>query len=211
MKKKISKIYTSLKKLFGKVFTKKVVKSVLLPLAVIAILYLSRSLIFAAWVNGRPIFRLSLVKELERQGGKQVLDSLIDKSLIYREAKLNKIKIEKKELDSEIKKIEDLVSAQGLTLDDALKFNNQTRQNLVEQIKTQKLVEKLLSSKITISEAELKDYFTKNKSLFGQNPVFDKVKDQVYDQLFKQKLSEIYSSWIADLKAKAKILYFVNL
>ena len=209
--KKISKILALIKKLLKKIFTKKVLLSFFLPLAVIAILYLGRSLIFAAWVNGRPVYRLSLTRELEKQGGKQVLDGLIEKALINSEAAKNKIKVEQSEIDSEIKKIEEMISGQGLTLDDALKFRNQTKKDLTRQIEIQKMVEKLLSSKIVITDAELKDYFNTNKSLFGQNPVFDKVKDQVNSQLFQQKLSEQYSAWITDLKAKAKILYFVNL
>ncbi len=203
MKKKISK--------FLKIFTKRRLIIALIVLLVLTGLYFSRSLIFAAWVNGRPVYRLSLTRELEKQGGKQVLEGLIEKALINSEAKKNNVKVEQSEIDSEIKKIEEAVSGQGLSLDEALKFRNQTRKDLAGQIKIQKIVEKLLSSKIIITDAEAEDYFSKNKSLFGQNPIFDKVKDQVKSQLFQQKLSSEYSSWITDLITKAKILYFVNL
>lgn len=194
-----------------KVFTKKRVIVALIIVLLSTGIYFSRSLIFAAWVNGRPVYRLSLISELEKQGGQQVLDGLIEKALINSEAAKNKIKVEQSEIDSEIKKIEEMVSGQGLSLDDALKFRNQTRKDLVDQIKIQKIVEKLLSLKIVITDAELKDYFNTNKSLFGQNPVFDKVKDQVKNQVLQQKLSEQYNTWITELKTKAKILYFINL
>ena len=203
MKKKISKVL--------KVFTKKGVIAALAVILILGGLYFFRSLIFAAWVNGRPVYRLSLTSELEKQGGKQVLDGLIEKALINSEARKNNVKVEQSEIDAEIKKIEEMVAGQGLSLDEALKFRNQTRKDLIDQIKIQKMVEKLLSSKITITDAEAKDYFDKNKSLFGQNPVFDKVKDQVNNQLFQQKLSEQYNTWITELKTKAKILYFINL
>ena len=203
MKKKISKIL--------KVFTKKRVIAALIVALLLSGLYFSRSLIFAAWVNGRPVYRFSLISELEKQGGKQVLDGLIEKALINSEAAKNKIKVEQSEIDSEVKKIEEMVAGQGLSLDEALKFRNQTRKDLIDQIKIQKIVEKLLASKIVITDADLKDYFTKNKSLFGTNPAFDKVKEQVKNQVLQQKLSEQYSAWITELKTKAKILYFVNL
>ncbi|MCX6706232.1 MAG: hypothetical protein NTV24_03990, partial [Candidatus Woesebacteria bacterium] len=115
------------------------------------------------------------------------------------------------EIDTEIKNIEQTVSGQGISLDEALNLRGMTRKDLTDQIKTQKTVEKILSSKIVITDQELKDYFNANKTLFGQNPVFDKVKDQVNTQLFQQKLSEQYTTWITDLKTKAKILYFVKL
>ena len=200
-----------MKEKINKLLSKKVLLSIFLPIAVLLVLYLSRSLIFAAWVNGRPVYRLSLTRELEKQVGNQALEGLIEKALINSEARKNNVKVEQSEIDSEIKKIEEMVSSQGLTLDEALKFRNQTRKDLVDQIKIQKMVERLLSSKITITDAEAKDYFDKNKSLFGQNPVFDKVKEQVKSQLFQQKLSELYNTWITDLKTKAKILYFVKL
>ena len=203
MKKRISKLL--------KFFTKRRVISTLAVILILGGLYFSKSLFFAAWVNGRPVYRLSLTRELEKQGGQQVLDGLIEKALINSEAKKNNIKVEQSEIDAEIKKIEEMVSGQGLTLDEALKFRNQTRKDLVDQIRIQKIVEKLLSSKIIITDQEAKDYFNKNKSLFGQNPVFDKVKDQVTSQLFQQKLSSEYNTWITDLKTKAKILYFVKL
>lgn len=218
MLKKLKKLFQFKKALlvkFGKFlkkfFAKKSVIASLIVIFILALLYFARSLFFAAWVNGRPISRLSLTKELEKQGGQQVLDSLIERSLVYSEAQKSNIKVEQSEVDSEIKKIEEMISAQGLTLDEALQFRNQTRTDLIDQIKIQKLVEKLLASKIVITDKELKDYFDKNKSLFGQNPVFDKVKDQVKEQVFQQKLSEEYTTWITDLKTKAKILYFIHL
>ena len=203
MKKKISKAL--------KVFTKKRVIVFLAVVLLLTGLYFSRSLIFAAWVNGKPVYRFSLVRELEKQGGKQVLDSLIEKSLISSEAQKSKITISQSEIDTEIKNIEQTVSGQGISLDEALNLRGMTRKDLTDQIKTQKTVEKILSSKIVITDQELKDYFNANKTLFGQNPVFDKVKDQVNTQVFQQKLSKQYTTWITDLKTKAKILYFVNL
>lgn len=203
MKKKISKIL--------KVFTKKRTITALVVILVLAGLYFSRSLIFAAWVNGKPVYRYTLVRELEKQGGKQVLDGLIEKSLVDSEAKKNNVAISKEEITNEIKNIETTVSAQGISLDEALSLRGMSRADLEGQIKTQLTVEKILSSKITITDAELKDYFNSNKTLFGQNPVFDKVKDQVQAQLFQQKLSTEYSTWITELKTKAKILYFIKL
>lgn len=205
--KKISKILVS----FKKIFTKKRIITTLVVILVIVGLYFSRSLIFAAWVNGKPVYRYSLVRELEKQGGKQVLASLIEQSLISSEAKKSNITVSSVEIEAEIKKIEETISGQGISLDEALNLRGMTRKDLEKQIGTQKIVEKVLASKILITDQEVKDYFNANKTLFGQNPVFDKVKDQVKTQLFQQKLSEQYNTWITDLKAKAKILYFVNL
>jgi hypothetical protein len=211
MKKMLNNLVSFLKKLSKKVFTRKILLTVFLPIVVLLVLYLSRSLIIAAWVNGRPVFRYSVTRELEKQGGKQVLAGLIEKSLVASEAKKNNITVSQSDIDAQIKSIETTVTAQGVSLDEALSLRGMTRADLTDQIKTQIIVEKILSPKITITDQEVKDYFTTNKSLFGQNPVFETVKDQVKAQVFQQKLSTEYNTWITDLKAKAKILYFVNL
>jgi len=207
MRKKISKILVSLKK----IFTKKRVITFLVIVLVLTGVYFSRSLIFVAWVNGKPVYRYSLVRELEKQGGKQVLASLVEQALISAEAKKSNVTISEIEIETEIKKIEETISGQGISLDEALNLRGMTRKDLEKQINTQKIVEKILASKILLTDQEVKDYFNANKTLFGQNPVFDKVKDQVRAQLFQQKLSEQYNTWITDLKTKAKILYFINL
>lgn len=173
-------------------------------------LYLSRSLIFAAWVNFRPIFRLSLIRELEKQGGKSVIESLIEKSLVYQEASRKKVKITDQVIDQEIVKIETLIKAQGLNLDDFLSFRGQKRNDLIEQIRFQKTVENLLSDRILVSEEEIKQFFEKNKNFYEKGTTLEKVKNQIRDQLFQTKLVEEYQKWIKELKTKAKIFYFVK-
>ena len=175
-----------------------------------AALYLSKSLIFAAWVNTRPIFRWSLVRELEKQGGQSVINSLVEKSLIFQEAAKSKVRITDEDINNELKRIEELVKSQGLSLEEALSFRGQNKNDLREQIRLQKIVEKLLSSKISISDEEIKNFFQENKSLFEKDATLEKVKDQVKGQLFQVKLNEEYRKWIEELKAKAKIFYFVK-
>lgn len=188
----------------------RLVRIIITFLLVVLLLYLLRSLFIAAWVNGRPILRSQLTYELEKQGGKTVLDSLIQKSLIYQEAAKNKIKISDQIINAETQKIEDLLKAQGTSLDEALSFRGQTRTGFVNDIKLQKTVEALLASKILISDKEIGDYFIENKALFAKGSTLEKVKDQVKNQLLQQKLTEEYQKWIEELKAKAKIFYFIK-
>src|SRR4030042_6567735 len=59
---------------------------VLVILVLAAAGYRYKSLVVAATVNGAPIYRLSLIKQLEPQGGKTILDGIIEKTLIEQEA-----------------------------------------------------------------------------------------------------------------------------
>ena len=193
-----------------RIFTRKRVFLSLVIILVTALLYVGRSLFFAAFVNKTPIFRVSLLRELEKQGGSQVLENLIDKVLVEQEAKKAKIVVTDEELDTQIKNIEDVIKAQGLTLEDALKFRGMTKNDLIAQIKMQEGIKKLLGPQITVTDEEIKDYFSKNKATFPVGSTLEKVKDQIQSALLQQKLSEKYSSWIADIRAKAKILYFLK-
>lgn len=186
------------------------IKVVFVAILVLGLLYLGKSLFFAAFVNTTPILRISLIKELEKQGGSQVLENLIDKSLVAQEAKKAKIVVTREEIDIQVKSIEDIIKAQGLTLEDALKFRGMTKNDLIEQIKYQENIKKLLGAQIVITDDEIKDYFTKNKSSYPAGSTLEKVKDEVKDAILQQKLSEQYASWIAKIRGEAKILYFLN-
>ncbi|MCL5433096.1 MAG: SurA N-terminal domain-containing protein, partial [Patescibacteria group bacterium] len=74
-------------------------------LIVLAILYLKKDLLIAATVNGQPITRISVVSELESQAGKQVLDQIVTKTLIFQEAKKQNVNVTQKDIDSEIEKL----------------------------------------------------------------------------------------------------------
>ena len=50
---------------------------------ILLVLFLLKSVFIAAIVNGQPVWRIPLIRNLEKQGGKQVLNSLITNILIY--------------------------------------------------------------------------------------------------------------------------------
>lgn len=173
------------------------------------LIYFSRPLLVAALVNGKPVSRLSVVQELEKQAGSEVLENLIDRQLILQEAEKKGVKVSKEEINKEIARIEDMLKEQNLSLDQALKIQRQTRESLNEQIKIQKIVEILLKEQVAISDEEVKKYYDENKELYGQSK-FEEVKDRVREEMVRQKLSTEYTTWIASLRKEAKINYFIS-
>ncbi len=139
--------------------------------------------------------------ELEKEGGKNVLDSLITKALILQEAKKQKITATQADIDNEIKDLEANLKKQGQDLDTALSSQGLTRKDLGDQMKTQVLIKKLLSTQIAVTDQEIADYIKQNKTA---------TKDDAKAALTQQKLSEKFQSWMADLKSKAKIDYYVK-
>ena len=65
----------------------------ILVLALGLVVLFLRFFLIVAVVNGRPITHISLIRELEKQGGQSVLDNLVEKALIFQEATSKNISI----------------------------------------------------------------------------------------------------------------------
>lgn len=177
---------------------------------VIVALVFAKGLFVAATVNGSPISRWSVIKELEKQGGKQALESMIDSKVIEGEINKQKITIDQSEVDAEIKKIETQVSAQGGTLDQALAAQGMTKEKLIQQITIQKKLQKLLADKVAVSEAEIDAYIKDSKATLPKDMKMEDFRKKIGEQLKQQKFQQEAQTWVSDLTAKAKIKYYVN-
>jgi len=169
-----------------------------------------KGLFVAALVNGEPISRLSLIQQLEKQGGKQALSALVNQALILQEAKKKNIQVSQAEIDASAKQIEDSLKSQGQNLDTALAMQGMTRQDFLIQLKLRNLVEKLLADKIKVTDKEISDYIEKNKATLPTNLTSDEIKKSVEEQLKQQKLGSASQAWIQELNKSAKINYFVT-
>lgn len=177
---------------------------------ILGLLYLAKSLFVVAVVNGQPIDRFTFTKEMQQQAGKKVLTDMITKSLILQEANKKHITVSDKNVDDQMKTIENNVKSQGQNLDQLLAAQGMNRDQLREQIRIQKIVEKILANQIKVSDQEVDNYIDKNKANFPQGTTDAQMKAQTIQQLQQSKLSSAYQSWIAVLEKNAKITYFVN-
>lgn len=190
---------------------KKTVYISLLILFGLFLLYSKLDLFFAAFVNGQPVTKRALVKELEKLGGQQVLESLITKNLIYQEARKQKIIINEDEINKQVEDLKTQLSNQGMTLESALSMEGQTEDDFRQSLRTKLLVEKMLASKVNISDEEINQYFEDNKDSFAKGATLETVKEQITEALYQDKLATAYSSWIKELKDKAKIKYILKI
>lgn len=175
----------------------------------IAGVFYSKSLIMAATVDGSIITRLGVIRQLEKQGGKNVLESLITEKLIEHEAAKKAIVISDDEVTQGEKAIEANIAQQGGTLKDALLQKGLTEEDLKKQIKIQKKVEKLLADKIGVTQDEVTKFMTDNKVVPPKGKEAE-TKTQVEAQLRNQKLGQEAQKWIAALKSQAKITHYVD-
>ena len=160
-----------------------------------------------ATANGVNISRIEFYKTLESQGGKQVLDQLVQEALIESEAAKKGIKVDQKIVDEEIAKIETKIKAQGMTLDDALKAQGMTREELNNQVKLQKMVSLLATPKTEITQAEIDKFLADNKAQLPKTATKEELQKLAKDQLISQATSQAISTWLTNIKKDAKIIY----
>lgn len=214
MAKTVKKTKIAVKSIAAKI-PKKFLIYGLAVLAIGLVLYFGAKTFFVASVNGRLISRLSVIRALEKQGGKKTLDVLVVKSLINQEAKKKKVTATAKEIEEELAKIEKSVTAQGSTLDAVLAQEGMSRDTLVDEIRLQVLVKKMVGQDVKISDKEIDDYIESQKqqmALLGteMTPENEPSRDEVSTQLKQQKLQEKIQSFVAELKEKAIVNYFVT-
>ena len=175
-----------------------------------AFLYFFRGFFVAAVVNGQPRPRLAVVRETEKQSGKQALNTLVRNTLIEQEAKKQNVSVSDDEINSEMKKVENTLSKQGQKLDQVLALQGMTREDLRKLIRLDKLVGKMVGKDVKVSDKDVADYIDKNKDTLPKDQSEDQIKNTVKERLRQQQLNSKVQSWLANLQSKAKILYFVQ-
>lgn len=191
-------------------FKKRHIVILLGVLLLAGLLYYFRGYFVVATVNGQPISRVSLVRELEEQNGKQALTSLITKTLIEQEARKKNVTVSDSEVDTQIKEIETNLEKQGQKLNAALEAQGMSINTLRNQIRLQKLVEKLVGN-VAISDKEVNEYLEQNKESLPTDQKPEQLKPQIKEQLRQTKLNEKIQTWLSDIQTKAKITHFTNL
>ncbi len=182
----------------------------LIFLLLLGLIYFSVRFFLVASVNGQLVDRLTIIKELEKQGGKKTLDVVIVKTLINQEAKKRKLAVSQQEIDAELQKIEKNVTSQGSTLDALLLQQGMTKSDLANEIKLQLLVTKMVGDNINVTDKEIDDYIDSQKIQISSNPDQEFPREQIKQQIKQQKLQKKIQAFVADLKAKAKINYFIK-
>jgi foldase protein PrsA len=184
---------------------------ILIPLILLTLLYALRGFFLAATVNGQPITRVAVVSELERQGGSQALNALITKNLILQQSREKNVSVSQKEVDDELKKIEDNLKQQGQNLNQVMAMQGLTRESLIEQIRLQKLIEKMVGKDVKVTDKEVNDYINQNREIVApEGTDVKQAQDRVRQQLRQQKVNQEIRSWLDKVRKDAKVNCFVG-
>lgn len=186
---------------------------VVLIAVVLGLLFWLRGELIVAMVNNHPITRIHLIKELEKQYGKQVIDTLVTRKIIEQSAQKQNITISDQEIDEEIKSLEKRVSDTGQSLAELLAFQGMTQQELRENIRIQKVVEKLASKDVAVTDKEVDDYLAQSQPEVdpttgeAPEPVSAEERAQIKESLTQQKQSEAIQKYLQEARNQAQIEY----
>jgi foldase protein PrsA len=193
-------------------FTAKQKKMMVLAAMIViplALAFYFKSHFIAATVDGSPISRLTVIRELERQGGETVLNALITDKLVDAEAARKGIVLSDEELNEEIDKLKKGVTDMGGSFEEALAERGFTEESLRRNIATQLKIRKLLADVISVTEEEIDSYITESGIEIPAGNEAE-LREQVRTELEDGKFTQEAEGFIEGLKAQADITYYVN-
>ncbi len=185
------------------------IKDLIIPVVIVAIallVWFFKNEFIVATVNGQPITRYAVIKELEKKNGKTVLESLVTEKLITQEAENRKVEVTTADVNKEISNIEKSITSQGQNLDLILSQQGMNRADLTKQVKLQLMLKKMVGN-TDVTQKDVDDYIEKNKASFPEGTDPKTMEAQIKQQLQQQKLGEKIQAFIASLQKKAKINY----
>lgn len=178
-------------------------------LGLAGLMYYFKSQFIVAWVNGRPISRTAYVNELQKIAKNQALDGLMTKHLISAEASKNRVTVSNEEIETALAAIDERAKEQGTSLDDLLIAQGITRQSLIEEVRLQKLLEKLVGE-VTVADEEITGYFDTNRELLYKDKKLDEIREEIREQLQQQAMIAKIQELIARLQSEAQIVNWLE-
>ncbi|WP_273124033.1 foldase protein PrsA [Bacillus weihaiensis] len=141
--------------------------AVLISLAIGLSVFLSLNKDVVAKVGSESVTKDDLYAFFVSQNGEAALDSLITKSIIEQEAKKQEVKVSDEEVEAEV---DELVLSYGgeEMFNQTLATSGLTMEDVFEDMKLNLQIEKLVESRIDVTEEELQTYFDENKESFAK-------------------------------------------
>lgn len=113
-----------------------------------------------ATIGKETILRQDWLNELEARYGKDVLKEMVDQKVIEEMAAKYKIKVSSQDVDREFRMLQSTTTSFN-------KQNIKDEEKWKEQIRSNLLLEELLTKDVEVSTKELESYYQKNEDLFN--------------------------------------------
>ncbi len=158
-------------------------KILTIHLAFLAVILISLGLVYnrywnVATVNGVAISRLDYIKAMEKLGGQQTLESMIDETLILNEGKSKNVSVDQ-----------------------------MAKTDLERQIRIKKIEEKLSTPTTEITQAQIDEFLKTNKAMLPTGKTKEELQTLAKDQLMSEASQSAATTWMDGLRSGAKIVY----
>ncbi len=180
--------------------------AVIVLLVSVAIVFLAqryRGSTAVATIDGMSIPRQELTDRLMERFGSQMLEAMIGEKLILNEAAKQNVSISQDELNAKLTDIEKNLEG-TMTLEDSLKLQGVTKEEYLEQLRLQLMIEKMLEKDVSVSAQEVDEYLKANAD--AQNatdPATQRTKAET--DIRNNKISQKFVEWFNQLKENSKV------
>ncbi|MEK7616616.1 MAG: hypothetical protein AAB414_01015 [Patescibacteria group bacterium] len=211
-KSKVDYPYKSVNNLLDKFSSFKNLKSskkvwiVVLILGLLLLAFYKKSWFVAAIVNGMPITNLELQLKLNEQFRTQTLNQLINEKIILGEARKTNSIPQGPEIDKRVLELETQVGGAEM-LNTLLAQQGQNRKSLKDQVRLQLTITKLYEKEASVSAEEVAKFIEQNSSAL-QATDSAKQKEEAFNILKQQKITEVFNNKFQELRQNAKIQIF---
>lgn len=163
---------------------------------------------YVAKVDGVGIPKKEWEKMLKSRYGTTAVKDLIDVYTVKNELKKAGINATEEEINGEIANIEKQLA--GQSLEDILKQQGRTLTDFRQDISLQVGMKKLLTPKVTITDAEIDDYIkSAGETLEGANDAEKAANAKKF--VTEQKLGEEINKWFVELQGKVKVENYLEI
>ncbi len=186
-------------------------KKPLIALVIVLIavgLYFGKGLFVVALVNGQPVTRYEVIKELESQAGQSTTDAIISEILVKQKASEQGITISQEQIDERIKEIEADLATTGQSLDELLELQGLTRDAVEDQIRLQLMLRELLADKIEVSVEEVEAAVEQQAEVKPEGMSDEEFAAQIQAGLEEQQFAFEAQSYIQGLQSEANTTYW---
>jgi len=170
-------------------------------------LYYFRGYFVAATVNGQPISRYSVIRQLESQAGQEVLQGKITEALIRQEANSRGIEVTDTEIDTEIATLRSEFEAQGQDFQQILDLQGMSMDELRKQIQIQLMVEKMFSEDVDVTQEEIDQYIADYGETLPEYENDEQRLAAVRENLEQTELVDSFQAWLQTAQSNADIKY----
>lgn len=157
-----------------------------------------------ATVDGSAITRSDYDRAVARGDGGQILDGLISRRLVERDAAHHHVAVTPDEIDAKLKETKAQFGSDA-EYRQALDGQHLTEVQLRDSIRLNLMVQKLVFDKVQVSDTDMQAYYDKNKDTQFSGKSLDQVKDEVKKGASEEKQQAAVSTYLDTLHSGAKI------